>query len=210
MNEQHTQLSNFLHTDFNDSTMQKIQLYQTQVELERKFKRLDETLKELDKKNIELNKLKSKYKLQIKRNDALSIAFNKSKHIELSLVYILRRFKIPKLSRAGRNLVALVSKEPSSVKPVNGDESDIELLLNSDYFDSYWYLNKYKDVDDAKVSPARHFLSHAKAELRNPSVKFSTLHYLRNNPDVALENINPLIHYLRFGRYEGRKVFKVL
>src|SRR3546814_20736377 len=45
--------------------------------------------------------------------------------------------------------------------------------------------------------------------LYDPSPGFSTRRYLRANPDVAAAGMNPLVHYLRFGRGEGRPCFPV-
>jgi hypothetical protein len=38
----------------------------------------------------------------------------------------------------------------------------------------------------------------------NPSPLFDTDYYLGTYPDVAAAGVNPLIHYLKWGRAEGR------
>src|SRR3546814_11513274 len=43
----------------------------------------------------------------------------------------------------------------------------------------------------------------------NTTLFRSTRRYLRANPDVAAAGMNPLVHYLRFGRGEGRPCFPV-
>ncbi|WP_312991424.1 hypothetical protein [Brevundimonas diminuta] len=42
---------------------------------------------------------------------------------------------------------------------------------------------------------------------RNPSREFSTNLYLAAHPDVAAANVNPLLHYLKYGYAEGRAHF---
>jgi hypothetical protein len=42
------------------------------------------------------------------------------------------------------------------------------------------------------------------AEGRDPSPAFDTTSYLSANPDVAAAHVNPLVHFLQSGHYEGR------
>ncbi len=42
-------------------------------------------------------------------------------------------------------------------------------------------------------------------EGRSPSPQFDSAYYLRTNPQVAQARVNPLLHYLRIGRFEGRR-----
>ena len=78
------------------------------------------------------------------------------------------------------------------------------LLKKSKYFDAEWYINRYSDVESAKIDPFVHYLLWGAREGRNPSDKFNTIWYVNNNQDVATLNINPLIHYLKFGKKQGR------
>lgn len=50
-----------------------------------------------------------------------------------------------------------------------------------------------------------HYVDQGWTEGFDPSPGFSTKTYLRANPDVALNNINPLLHYVSTGRGEGRE-----
>src|SRR3546814_11595423 len=59
------------------------------------------------------------------------------------------------------------------------------------------------------VGVAEHYLRIGAQLLYDPSPGFSTRRYLRANPDVAAAGMNPLVHYLRFGRGEGRPCFPV-
>jgi len=52
--------------------------------------------------------------------------------------------------------------------------------------------------------PLWHYLLRGHRLGLNPGPAFDTAWYLSANPDVARTGLNPLIHYLRAGRYEGR------
>ena len=50
----------------------------------------------------------------------------------------------------------------------------------------------------------RHYLFSGAQEGRDPGPVFSTSGYLETYPDVLASGVNPLLHYLKFGRAEGR------
>lgn len=77
----------------------------------------------------------------------------------------------------------------------------VEIVRRSGFFDAQWYKQKYNITTD----PASHYYNHGWKDSYNPSDRFSTKDYLINNPDI--QNINPLVHYEVFGKYEGRKPF---
>ena len=58
------------------------------------------------------------------------------------------------------------------------EEQQIEIIKNSEFFDTKWYLEKNPDVKSRKMSAARHYLKNGWKENRNPSPKFSTREYL--------------------------------
>ncbi len=59
------------------------------------------------------------------------------------------------------------------------------------------------------MDAASNFLQVGPALGRNPSPLFDATRYLFDNPDVAAAGINPLLHYLRHGRSEGRVIFAI-
>jgi hypothetical protein len=76
-------------------------------------------------------------------------------------------------------------------------------------FSEYWYLSKYPDVSAAVdagyiESGEAHFDSYGWTEGRDPCGNFDTTFYLTCYPDVAAAGINPLDHYLSWGRHESR------
>jgi glycosyltransferase involved in cell wall biosynthesis len=77
------------------------------------------------------------------------------------------------------------------------------LLAGSSYFDEQWYRSQY-DQHLGQQSGIAHYL-HEGAKLGfDPGPYFSTRSYIEDNPDVARMGINPLVHFLRYGQFEGR------
>ena len=78
------------------------------------------------------------------------------------------------------------------------------LILDSGLFDPDWYASQYA-VEGGAAKAVAHFLkSNGKYD---PSPIFSCQAYFSDNSDVRKAGLNPLLHYLRFGKEEGR-VFK--
>ncbi len=85
-------------------------------------------------------------------------------------------------------------------------QGDIDLVKASNVFDEAWYRREYPDVDINGMDAAEHYLWLGHRLMRDPGPSFSTKKYLELNPDVAIANINPLVHYEKFGRLEGRRI----
>ena len=80
---------------------------------------------------------------------------------------------------------------------------DIALIVESGLFDADYYRHFHPDLpEDADL--VRHYLRFGARRGDDPSELFSTTGYQRQNVDVAKSGANPLLHYLRFGRHEGR------
>lgn len=77
------------------------------------------------------------------------------------------------------------------------------IVRASGYFDADWYARTYPEVGDPREALA-HFLQTGTALEYDPGPNFSTSAYLAANPDVRNAGCNALVHYLRFGRAEGR------
>lgn len=81
--------------------------------------------------------------------------------------------------------------------------SDIELIKKSGYFNVKWYSEKYLKAEK-NIDPIKHYTEKGFKLGYDPSEFFSTNYYKETYNDVAASGINPLIHYLRFGKLEGR------
>ena len=88
---------------------------------------------------------------------------------------------------------------------MNNDRNNIKLLKKSDLFDQEYYLSQNPNI---KMSAEKHYYYYGYKEGLSPSYKFSNDYYLNTHKDVQASGMNPLIHYLRYGKAENRKIQK--
>src|SRR5215212_4880742 len=81
-----------------------------------------------------------------------------------------------------------------------GWKKNLTLIRTSDLFDEAWYLANNPDVARAKVDPARHYLLFGGFEGRDPSPEFSSALYLKIHANARKSGINPLVHFLKYGK----------
>ncbi|WP_394222818.1 glycosyltransferase [Alteromonas gracilis] len=95
----------------------------------------------------------------------------------------------------------------SSLKQKRGSGRLIELhekiIDDSNKFDRKYYLKKYPEADSK--NPIKFYLTKGAELGHNPSSWFDTTWYLENYTDVKVTQINPFVHYILFGKSEGRK-----
>ncbi|MBV8709363.1 MAG: class I SAM-dependent methyltransferase, partial [Acidobacteriaceae bacterium] len=70
------------------------------------------------------------------------------------------------------------------------------------FFDPAFYLATNPDIN-ADANPLLHYLNKGAAEGCDPSACFDTDWYVNQNPSLFESGLNPLIHYVRWGRFEG-------
>lgn len=87
-------------------------------------------------------------------------------------------------------------------------ERDIRIIKHSGLFDSGYYMSTYRDIKMGAYEAVRHYCELGWQEGRNPSASFSTTAYLERNEDVRVGGVNPLVHYILFGRHEKRLALK--
>ena len=80
--------------------------------------------------------------------------------------------------------------------------TDKDFIKNSLLFDAAWYCKTYGFGE--YLDAAEHYLIIGWREGKNPSAFFSTADYLKKNPDVAAANLNPLLHFEKYGVKENR------
>jgi hypothetical protein len=81
---------------------------------------------------------------------------------------------------------------------------DKALISKSEYFDLKYVTNQLKQLGLQVREPLEFFVSYGAALELSPSEKFDTKSYLAMNPDVKESGINPLLHYIKHGKAEGR------
>lgn len=77
------------------------------------------------------------------------------------------------------------------------------VVSSSGYFDNDYYraqLSEPVNVEDL----AGHYVETGWRKALNPSERFDTASYLEVNPDVRASGMNPLVHYVLYGRAERR------
>lgn len=123
--------------------------------------------------------------------------------------------ELEKQLAAYRQQLIQVEAQQTASNAENPDEQELKLqqqsrlLLESELFDAEWYLAMYPDIKEAKTfsqAPHEHYLRFGAFEGRDPCPEFDSDYYLGEYPDVASAGTNPLVHYLMYGREEGRNI----
>jgi len=84
------------------------------------------------------------------------------------------------------------------VLDTKNDIDDAEAIIKSSLlFDEKWYKKEYELGEF--VNAAQHYLEKGSKQGKNPSRFFNTQKYLKENPEVKIENINPLVHFEKTG-----------
>lgn len=87
---------------------------------------------------------------------------------------------------------------------VTGDGPlDLRFAAVEPAFDRDYYLARYPDLVDSRMTPLEHFVLYGAREGRNPAPWFDTRAYRSRYPDAAKFGDNPLLHYLLVGREKG-------
>ncbi|MDR1196140.1 MAG: CDP-glycerol glycerophosphotransferase family protein [Endomicrobium sp.] len=84
-----------------------------------------------------------------------------------------------------------------------------KFLLKSKLFDTHWYYKKYLADKRGADFPVKYYLKEGWKTGHNPSADFSGELYLQMYPDVKNENMNPLLHYEKYGKKEERVIISL-
>jgi hypothetical protein len=107
-------------------------------------------------------------------------------------------------------LLVITRRRAHQVSDLTSLCGDAELVATSQLFDPRWYLAHASRGDiEARRNPVLHYLTHARKQRTSPGPAFDSQSYLLHNPDVAAAGMDPLVHYLRHGATEGRKIHPV-
>lgn len=104
-----------------------------------------------------------------------------------------------KLFMFRKTILAVGRRNRFSEHDIAGDAEEI-----LGFFDANFYCATYGSPDGDELTLAAHYLALGWRMGRDPSPFFSTGYYLSANPDVKEAGVNPLLHYVRFGKSEGR------
>lgn len=81
------------------------------------------------------------------------------------------------------------------------------LILQSGFFDAYWYTLCNPHIVRHRIDPLTHFLKNGKKYRISPSQVFDTERYLDMYEAARKSRLNPLVHYLRFGREQNFAIY---
>ena len=84
-------------------------------------------------------------------------------------------------------------------------ERSYESFVNSQWFNENYILSSYPGIKKSKIDPLLLFFGYK--DIKLPNVKFDGDYYLNTYKDVRKSKVNPLVHYLFYGKNEGR-IFK--
>ena len=116
-----------------------------------------------------------------------------NEYIQSALVQVINKLE----SKAGEKTGLSFTKTKRLKK-------DKALISKSEYFDKSYVVSELQKLGLKVKEPLDFFVSFG-AELEiSPSEKFDTKSYLAMNPDVRESGINPLLHYIKHGKAEGR------
>ena len=93
------------------------------------------------------------------------------------------------------------SPDPADAGPAE-DPAAEELSVLATAFDEAYYRRQYPGLPEG--SALVHYIEAGWRLGYDPCPGFSTLFYLERSPDVRRANLNPFLHYLKWGRPEGR------
>ncbi len=108
---------------------------------------------------------------------------------------------------AGRSMVTRSQKQERRSFPVRlvrwfRRHRDRRLIADSGVFDIDFY--QAQAPDDMPGDPILHYLTVGVEQGLNPNSWFDTRYYVDTNADIRYTDTNPLVHYLQYGRHEGR------
>lgn len=87
---------------------------------------------------------------------------------------------------------------------MSNNTNDYQLLFASELFDHEYYISNYNLGLKNSSEAIKHYLTIGFKENYNPSNVFITADYLNRYDDIKKRGINPLVHYLRYGKKEER------
>ncbi len=102
------------------------------------------------------------------------------------------------------NLVRRSRKQ--DVAPPRQSQTDYFIASIEPLVDSVFYFQRYPHVREAGITAAAHYVREGWREGYDPAPWFSSEGYTRINTDVAHGSLPPFVHYVLYGRREGRTI----
>lgn len=101
------------------------------------------------------------------------------------------------------NIFSMLSSTNFDVKSSLKNQKYYNKIKNSGLFDEEFYKKTY---DDFSGDPLTHYLTKGYKEGKLPSLYFDPDFYLDAYPDVKQADLNPLFHYVAYGKSENKLI----
>jgi len=154
---------------------------------------------------LQLGELSAKIDSQTDEIASLTIMLEESAQRATQITFERRANAESVLGRWLRTL----EKSRKRVSPFANKKSsvnDLHLVEGSGLFDGDWYAQQYSNGAWNNTRALRDFMANGWLVGNDPSPRFSVSWYLTKYPDVAASGMNPLVHYLKFGKQEHRMI----
>jgi len=185
------------------------ELQETAMVQEAELSAVKEELAETRIKVDELEGKTSWLRKKAKQNQDIKLVLGGSKGKPLS--------EVGKLQLTNKAFANVISKLSDGLGSIHRSPSfflgkkreflkDLKLIANSPLYDKDFVDNELRAMGiEVKKTLDFFVLFSSQLEL-SPSMDFNTADYLNANPDVRESMMNPLLHYLKFGKSEGRRL----
>ncbi|UUP18240.1 class I SAM-dependent methyltransferase [Nitratireductor thuwali] len=128
----------------------------------------------------------------------------RKENVEVELAHIQRRQRELQIHLEQLwDVRSIVEGYESQAQP-GSDAKAIRLILGSGLFDPNGYAERAGIAPGNAEASANHYLTIGEAAGLAPSVHFDPQFYREQYPDIAMSGTKPLLHYLCYGRLEGR------
>ena len=102
------------------------------------------------------------------------------------------------------NILNFLVKSNFNIKKALNYKKAYNMIVNSELFDEEFYKDNFYSSDEDLLM---HYLFEGYKEDFDPSLNFNTLRYYYAYPNVKKSNLNPLVHYVLWGKNENKTIF---
>jgi len=92
------------------------------------------------------------------------------------------------------------------IKEIKNEKEAAREITASEFFNRHWFEEQYPHVRLGQYDAATYYLRYGVSQRMQPSINFDAVWYIERYKDVAASGGNPLLHYIRHGQPEGRRI----
>jgi glycosyltransferase involved in cell wall biosynthesis len=92
------------------------------------------------------------------------------------------------------------------IKEIKNEKEAAREITASKFFNRHWFEEQYPHVRLGQYDAATYYLRYGVSQRMQPSINFDAVWYIERYKDVAASGGNPLLHYIRHGQPEGRRI----